>query len=248
MLSCRRVAVAAVARGNEAEELEIDESLLEDDVAADEDVIPTEPHADVSLHHFFQSHPDRVFPSGDKVTLLFGLVNKGEAEFNVSIVTGSLVVPQDYSYHVENFTTYRYFDVVAPHSEHSFVYEFQTREIFNPQEFGLTVLVYYTDAADGKNYVSTVFNSTVTLAQSSEEGSSQVFLYTLLALLVALGFVLYSRSTKSGKARRPKAAAAPVEMGTDENGLTPNDLAYINDLGLASPKAKGASSKKKSGK
>ena len=61
-------------------------------------------------------------------------------------IDASFRYPQDYSYHIQNFTGTSYNRVVRPGEEASFQYAFHPHESYGGRPFGLTVLMLYKDA------------------------------------------------------------------------------------------------------
>ena len=75
-----------------------------------------------------------------------GFSNKGTDDFIVETIDASFRYPQDYSYHIQNFTGTSYNRVVRPGEEASFQYAFHPHESYGGRPFGLTVLMLYKDA------------------------------------------------------------------------------------------------------
>ena len=78
--------------------------------------------------------------------MLVGFSNKGTDDFIVETIDASFRYPQDYSYHIQNFTGTSYNRIVRPSEEASFQYAFHPHESYGGRPFGLTVLMLYKDA------------------------------------------------------------------------------------------------------
>merc|ERR1711991_983129 len=85
-------------------------------------------HPGVDTTVLFQTHPDKQLPPGERIDLLVGFQNHAETEF-----------------YVENYTVFEYGVGVGPAEEATLTYVFWPNENFDPREFGLTVMVYYSD-------------------------------------------------------------------------------------------------------
>lgn len=85
-------------------------------------------------------------PAGKPIHVLVGFNNKGEKDFIIETVDASFRYPQDYSYHIQNFTATMYNRVVQPGQEATFQYAFHPHESYGGRPFGLTVLMMYKDA------------------------------------------------------------------------------------------------------
>ena len=89
---------------------------------------------------------DTELPAGRPINVLIGLHNKGTKDFIVETIDASFRYPQDYSYHIQNFTGYRYGVVVQPNNEASFEYLFHPHESYGGRPFGLTIIMTYKDS------------------------------------------------------------------------------------------------------
>ena len=81
--------------------------------------------------------------AGKLTRLLVGTRNKGAQSFVVESIDGSLRYPQDFTYHVQNFTSLRSEKVLESGSESTFEYLFMPSETFNGRPMGLVVLINY---------------------------------------------------------------------------------------------------------
>lgn len=181
------------------------------------------PDAETSV--LFTDFPDKQLPAGQAIHILVGFHNKGEKDFIIETLDASFRYPQDYSYHIQNFTGTQYNRVVSPGQEASFQYAFHPHESYGGRPFGLTVLMLYKDS-DGNQYGAGVFNETVTFKEVDESFDGETFfLYVLLAaigLLVIFGlnYAFSSHGIKFGKSF--KRSNAP-EVGTQNDK---NDVDY----------------------
>jgi translocon-associated protein subunit alpha len=83
--------------------------------------------------------------AGEVTTALIGLSNTGSKDFIITAIEGSLRFPQDFSYHIQNFSANYYEQYVSPETDASFVYAFQPSEMFTSRSFGFVISVYYKD-------------------------------------------------------------------------------------------------------
>lgn len=182
--------------------------------------------------HFLQPHPDvetiyvfpnslgkqPVLPAGSAAEILIGVHNKGPTLLVMKGISGSLHVPQQWSYLVQNFTYEDFnFTKVAPalegSSQGTYLYTFTPERLLQPRDCVVTVVAYYEVA--GAQHASVVFNSTVELVEPRGViAGESVFLASLLLGLLGLGGMWgYSQLQKiTKKSRRP--GAKRVETGT----------------------------------
>lgn len=85
-------------------------------------------------------------PAGKPIYVLVGFHNKGDKDFVVETIDASFRYPQDYSYHIQNFTGTQYNRVVQSGEEASFQYAFHPHESYGGRPFGLTILMFYKDS------------------------------------------------------------------------------------------------------
>jgi translocon-associated protein subunit alpha len=195
----------AAATGTDAEEEE-------------EKVLKPSPDAETNIL-FIRPTVANDLPAGMPVKLLIGFYNKGSKDFTVDTMDAAFHYPQDYSYYIQNFTTFRYYHTVEPNREATFEYGFTPSETFSSRSFGLTINLNYRDS-DGNLFVDAVFNNTVSIADPDEclDGET-FFLYIFLAaVVVLLGFGAQQLLTSFGKRRLlPSKPRAQVETGTQNN-------------------------------
>lgn len=126
------------------------------------------------------------FAIGKEVHFLVGFKNKAQKDFQISTMDASFRYALDFSYTLQNFTSYPYNRVVEPNQETTLGYTFFVSEQYAARTYGFTVNLLYSDK-DGVQYQNTVFNETVTLVEIDEGLDSETFfLYILLAGFFAL--------------------------------------------------------------
>lgn len=226
----------------ETEEEEIREETspsgkdAEDEEEEKSDGLRPSPDAETAV--LFPEYPDKQLPAGKPIYVLVGFSNKGTDDFIVETIDASFRYPQDYSYHIQNFTGTSYNRVVRPGEEASFQYAFHPHESYGGRPFGLTVLMLYKDA-DGNQYGAGVFNETVTFKEVDDSFDGETFfLYVLLAataLLVILG-LNYAFTNKFKKT----VTKPTMEYGT-QNGKHDVDYDWLpkettTDFSKASPR------------
>ena len=70
----------------------------------------------------------------------------GGKDFLVESLDASFRYPQDFSFHIQNFTTAVYNRVVEPKRQATFDYAFTPNEAFAGRPFGLVINLNYKDA------------------------------------------------------------------------------------------------------
>ncbi|KNC48010.1 signal sequence receptor [Thecamonas trahens ATCC 50062] len=203
-------------------------------------------HPDVTTSILFENHMDKEFPPGETVDVVVGVSNGANTEINVTYITASLVMPNDFGYFVENYTAWRYATFVHPNEEGSFVYRFTPNENFDPRPFGLMVLVYYSDAEENL-WLSAAYNSTIAIVDAAPLlDASTAFRYVAGFLVLATAAYLYFSSSSSSPNKSSKRAAVKVEAGTAPAGLTEDDVDFLP--AHLRKKVIGGKTKKSSGK
>lgn len=126
------------------------------------------------------------FPIGKEVHFLVGFKNKAQKDFQIQTMDASFKYELDFTYTLQNFSSYPYNRVVEPNQETTVGYTFFISEQYAARPYGFTVNLLYSDK-DGVQYMNTVFNETVRLIELDEGlDSESFFLYILLAGFVAL--------------------------------------------------------------
>lgn len=205
------------------EDRAVDES--DEDVAIDEAVInneegPTAAETDeeedeASVEEFSLSspfvttnalfiQPEKLdFPAGRMVKLLVGFHNNGTSDFLVDTIDASLRYPQDFSYHIQNFTAFGYSKTVEPEREATFEYAFTPSETFSSRPFGLVISLNYRNA-EGKIFQNTLFNDTITIVEPDEGFDGETFfLYIFLVAIVVLLVVIVQQFFFKKRGSRP---------------------------------------------
>lgn len=173
--------------------------------------------------------PDSVnLQAGRLVKLLIGFRNNGTTNFLVDGVDGSFRYPQDFSYFIQNFTAFEYKKVVESEKEATFEYMFTPSETFASRQFGLTINLRYR-SLDGKQYVNSVFNETVSIVEPEEGLDGETFLLYifLAAILVVLAIVaqqFFNVFKKKGRGSK-SSAQKPSNGSATSNGEI--DLEWI---------------------
>jgi len=175
--------------------------------------------ADAETSFLFPDYPDKQLPAGKPIYVLVGFHNKGEKDFIVDTLDASFRYPQDFSYHIQNFTGTKYNKVVPPGTEASFQYAFHPHESYGGRPFGLTVMMFYKDA-DGNQFGAGVFNETVTFQELDESFDGETFFLYVLLAAVALLVIFGLNYAFTHKFKRSVAKSTP-EVGTqgDKNNV-----------------------------
>lgn len=155
-------------------------------------------------------------PAGQPVEFLIGFLNKGLDEFVVESVEASFRYPQDFNYHIQNFTAIAYNREIKSGHEATVAYSFLPSDAFAGRPFGLNIALNYRDA-NGAQYTESVFNETVQISEVDEGFDGETFfLYVFFAAVVVLLLVLGQQYLigSVGKRKRALAARKVIETGT----------------------------------
>jgi len=199
------------------------------------------PSPDAETTVLFPEYPDKQLPAGKPIKVLIGLSNKGEKDLIVDTIDASFRYPQDYSYHIQNFTASYYSSVVAAGGESTFQYSFYPHESYGGRPFGLTVMMLYKDN-EGGEFAAGVFNETVTFKELEDTfDGEQFFMYVFLAaiaLLVIFGINYAFVGAKGSKRSKNQAKSEQFEQGTQNGDVDydwlPKDT--ISDFSKTSPR------------
>jgi len=143
----------------------------------------------VKTHVLFVKPESSDLPAGRLVKMLVGFHNNGTSNFVVDSIDGSFRYPQDFSYYIQNFSTFDLSKVVETQREATFEYMFTPSETFSSRQFGLTINLRYK-SLDGKSFVNAVFNDTINVVEPDEGLDGETFfLYIFLAAIVVLVLV-----------------------------------------------------------
>lgn len=153
------------------------------------------------------------FIIGKEVHFLVGFKNKAQKDFQISTIDASFRYSLDFSYTLQNFSSYPYNRVVEPNQETTLGYTFFISEQYAPRAYGFTVNLLYSDK-DGVQYQNAVFNETVTLFEVDEGlDSESFFLYIFLAAFVAfIGYGLNQLYIKFVNPTRRSSSKPKVEQ------------------------------------
>jgi translocon-associated protein subunit alpha len=158
--------------------------------------------------------------AGEVTTALIGLSNTGSKDFIITAIEGSLRFPQDFSYHIQNFSANYYEQYVSPETDASFVYAFQPSEMFTSRSFGFVISVYYKDI-DDKDFLSAVFNDTVNIVEIEEGFDGEtffmyIFMISGLCLLMFIAHYVYTTVWGKGGSVAKKPQVERGTQGKDE--------------------------------
>jgi hypothetical protein len=175
------------------------------------------------------------FVIGGPIKAVLGFTNAGEKDLNVTTVTASLRHPSDWRYYVQNFTKVIYNRVVPAGQQASLLYMFMPDPLLEPRDFGLTLNVFYHDA-EGGNFTSNFFNSTVVLKESTESIDAQtLFSYVgLIGVAGLVGFIVYKAVKSFGKKGHRRSR---VETGTTKNVEVDNEWLEGTHAVVGSPRS-----------
>ncbi|ESN93447.1 hypothetical protein HELRODRAFT_88699 [Helobdella robusta] len=188
----------------------------DDDEAEDTTLKPS---PDAKTNFIFIKPLTQDLPAGQEVRVLIGFTNKGEKEFVVETIDASLRYPQDFSYYIQNFTTYRLYQPIEPSKEATFEYRFIPSDTLSSRPFGLVINVNYKDV-DGAAYLDAIFNSTINIIEPDEGLDGEIFfLYIfLVAIVILAGVGFYHLATSFKKKHLGSKPKQAVELGTQNKG------------------------------
>lgn len=172
-------------------------------------------------------------PAGQLVNVLIGFTNKGKKEFVIDAMDAQFHYPQDHSFYLQNFTRAQFNQLVDPGRQASLAYSFVPAQQLSGRPFGLTVMLYYHEASEGRQFIHSVFNDTVQLVELDEGFDTEsFFLYLFMVGVAFLAiFGIYHLFVTVGKKRLLKrggggsSSRGVVEMGTGTNADV--DLEWI---------------------
>jgi hypothetical protein len=203
---------------DESEDVDVSDPDISND-SSDEDIStqdPSEevsyvwgPHADVQAAVYFVDSPiDKKFVAGEEITVLIGLTNSGDKEFNVSYAWASLHSPFQFEYFIQNFTGNFANALLPPHSETTVQYKFKPDINLEPLDFLLSGSIMYNDTNDRTPYRHIWFNSTITLSEGSQSLDISTF-FTYVFFFTVVGGIVYVYFTLNPPRKR---------RSTNENG------------------------------
>jgi len=221
---------AATATEGEKEEEEEEEKPLRPSPQGDTTLLFTKPTGTLE------------FPAGSLVKLLVGFTNRGVVDFTIDSMEASFRYPQDFSFHIQNFTAVRYDKTVEPTRQATFEYAFTPSDTFNARPFGLVVNLNYKDA-DGNFYQDAVFNDTINIVDPDEGFDGETFfMYVFLAAVVVLLLLGAQQLLATFGKKRLSKPRQHIEMGTqnksdvDYDWLPKETLQELNKSPRRSPK------------
>jgi len=190
-------AEADIVDGEEDVVVEDGDVRTGDSVVTDEDleaVKSLKPHSDADTY-FLITKPTGLgnqLPAGKDVSFLVGFTNNGKTNFIVESMEASFRYAMDFSFHLQNFSAIAYNRLVKPNEQATFAYSFFVSEAYSTRPYGFTVNLNYKDA-EGNEYLSPVFNETVSIIELDEGLDGETFfLYVILTGLLSLGlFSIY---------------------------------------------------------
>lgn len=174
------------------------------------------------------------FPIGKEVHFLVGFKNKATNDFRLNHIDASFRYSLDFSYILQNFTSYPYNREVEPNQETTLGYTLYISEQYAARAYGFTVNLLYSDK-NGVQYQNTVFNETVSLIEVDEGLDSETFfLYIILAGFVALIgygsnhlYVKYVNPTRRSSIKPVEPEKAPITNEVDFDWLPSSMVANL---------------------
>jgi len=205
-----------------------DEVVVEDvseQVSEEEEaVITEEEHSDLKFTALFPDAPLGNIESGKVGTILIGISNNGDSEYTIHTLEASFRYPLDFNQVLQNFTTYRYGVHLKPGEQATVSYKWPIRALYEPAEFGFTVLVNYEDA-DGILYQSAGFNKTILIVDPIKSSFDFEVLFIFVFVILFIGGVAYfiNNTLLSGKkSKKPRnEGQSDRSQSSSANSQTP---------------------------
>ncbi|XP_024521890.1 translocon-associated protein subunit alpha-like [Selaginella moellendorffii] len=169
------------------------------------------PAAGVDTVYHFPNNPQKLVPAGATAEILVGIGNTGDAAVKVNSIRGTLHLPFDHKYLVQNFTVQEFGNAtVPPGVQATFAYPFTVTKFLQPGSFSLVASVLYE--VDGDIHKTVFYNGTVEIVESGGFLSGEtLFLVTLgLGLMGLLSLWIHGQLQRFSKTRKTKV----VETGT----------------------------------
>ncbi|KPM05955.1 hypothetical protein NH340_JMT05286 [Sarcoptes scabiei] len=207
--------------GEDSDSVKVDGNDVTKTSEDDEDTVEgykSSPDADI-IYMFTKPVGDGLeLPIGKEVHFLVGFHNRGQKDFFVDTMDASFRYSADFSFSLQNFTSFAYNRVVKPKQEVTLSYQFFISEAYSPRPYGLTVNLHYRDA-ENNQFLSAVFNETVNIVELDETLNSETFfLFLVLAGLAILAlFGIYQLFQSFGKKHIPMPSKPKYETGTINN-------------------------------
>jgi translocon-associated protein subunit alpha len=110
----------------------------------------------VDTSFLFPDHSEKNIPMAETVTLLCHFENNAKSALNITSIMGSLNVPTDFSFYVQNYTQKMLGVIVKPGEEITLEYKFKVDSELEPEKFRLAHTVFYE--TDKNAYSTTFFN------------------------------------------------------------------------------------------
>lgn len=122
------------------------------------------PAGDVQTAWVLPEHPSKEFPAGDLIPVLVTIRNDGSSDYNMSYIMGSLNLPKDFHYYVQNFTYSPLWTNIPSKEEATFQYKFRPDKSLSPMELRVALTVFYQNE-QGSSYSTTFFNETIDIVE-----------------------------------------------------------------------------------
>jgi len=191
----------------------------EQEASSQEEEGGTSPYA--QAHLLFIQPESLEFPAGKTVRLAASLRNTGNQQgFLVEHITASLRYPQDFQYHIQNFSTFEYYKLVKNEQEATFEYAFTPSDVFAGRPFGLVVTMQYRNHEE-RVYTDVLFNNTINIVDMDEGLDGETFfLYIFLAAIVVVLVVVAQHYFSSAIRKRvaPKSSQRSQLSSNGGNG------------------------------
>lgn len=191
---------------------------------------------EVEVDGIFAEITDNMVPIGEEVSLLCHFTNDHDKPINITAILGSLSIPSQYDYVVQNYSVKPYGYIVNPGEEITLSYPLTIRSNVEPVGYTLSSTVFYKiKGSSGEFYSSTYYNATVELYLPIAEYDMESILQLLFSVIVTVvtGFILYVAFSPNkltyytnliDTAIKKKEKVVAVTVNPDENEWLPKQF------------------------
>eukprot|EP01026_Neomeris_dumetosa_P007259 TRINITY_DN1224_c0_g2_i1.p1 TRINITY_DN1224_c0_g2~~TRINITY_DN1224_c0_g2_i1.p1 ORF type:complete len:244 (-),score=30.92 TRINITY_DN1224_c0_g2_i1:222-953(-) len=140
----------------------------------------------VTVKSVLPEHSTKLFPAGDVIDVLVGVLNESPDVVNVTSAMGSINSPSNFTIHVQNFSMMAYNMIVNPMQTISLLYHIRTDPNLYPRDWQFAFTLFYH--SKGERYSDTFFNETIVVVEPDRViDVEMLFMYVILLGIVGVG-------------------------------------------------------------
>jgi len=206
---------------------DVNEAASDEVVGEEEGIVSV---SDLEFTHLFPDAPLGNIESGKVGTILIGISNNGDSEYTIHTLEASFRYPFDFSQVLQNFTTYRYGVHLKPGEQTTISYKWPIRALYEPAEFGFSVLVNYEDS-DGILYQSAGFNKTILVVDPIKSAFDFEVLFIFIFVVLFIGGVAYfvNNTLLSGKkGRSSRGGRSEAQSDSNRNSSSNSSASTVS--------------------